>query len=181
MNVDAVGQRVEELLDQIAERDEVAVELTEELLRELLALYGTGLARVLERLTAAAPDASRELASDPLVGGLLLLHGLHPDDVSARVDAALARVRAELASDGGDVALLDVRDGVARLRLAGVGDGCGSTQAAMRAAVEGAVLEAAPEIERVELDVSAARSPALIPAESLSMRRRPPDWAGATR
>jgi Fe-S cluster biogenesis protein NfuA len=160
VNVDAVGQRVEELLDQIAERDEVAAELVEDVLRELLALYGAGLARILDGLQAADPDALDAMAADPLVGGLMMLHDLHPDDPSARVQAALEEVRPYLASHGGGVQLLEVSGGVARLRLEGSCDGCGSSQVTLQHAVQGAVLEAAPEIERIE---SRASRPQLRP------------------
>ena len=53
-------------------------------------LYGAGLERLLEvlseagRLDATALDA---LAGDELVSGLLLVHGLHPYDVTTRVAA----------------------------------------------------------------------------------------------
>lgn len=173
MNVDAVGRRVEDLLDQIAARDEVAAELTEDLLRELMALYGAGLGRILDRMRDAAPDALRDLAADPLVDGLLVLHDLHPDDVAARVEQALEGVRPYLASHGGGVQMLGVTDGVAHLRLEGACDGCGSSQVTLQHAVEGAVLDAAPEIERIEVEGATARSgSSLIPAESLSLRRR---------
>jgi Fe-S cluster biogenesis protein NfuA/nitrite reductase/ring-hydroxylating ferredoxin subunit len=178
VNVDAVGRRVEDLLDQIAGRDEVAAELTEELVRELMALYGAGLGRVLDRMVAAAPDALRDLTADPLVGGLLVLHDLHPDDVGARVEAALEQVRPYLASHGGGVQLLGVTGDVALLRLEGSCDGCGSSQITLQHAVEGAVLDAAPEIDRIEVEGAVGTGSGgngLIPAESLSLRRRVAD------
>lgn len=183
MNVEATGQRVEDLLDEIAGRDEVAAELTEELLRELMALYGAGLSRILARLAAAVPDALDDLAADPLVGGLLVLHDLHPSDARARVEAALDGVRPYLASHGGGVQVVGVGDGVVRLRLEGSCDGCGSSQVTLQHAVEGAVLEAAPEIARIEVEGAVAPAPApggLIPAESLSRRPRDagPDAGG---
>ena len=177
MNVEAVGQRVEDLLDQIAGRDEVAAELTEELMRELMALYGAGLARILDRLYAVSPDALHDMATDPLVGGLLMLHDLHPSDAAGRVEAALDGVRPYLASHGGGVQLLEVSDGVARLQLEGSCDGCGSSQITLQHAVEGAVLEAAPEIQRIEVEgVAPPSAGGLIPAESLSLRRPEPEW-----
>ncbi|CAN5857239.1 hypothetical protein BH23ACT10_BH23ACT10_37360 [soil metagenome] len=173
MNVDAVGRRVEELLDQIAGRDEVSAELTEELVRELMGLYGAGLGRILDRMHAVAPDALRDLTADPLVGGLLMLHDLHPDDIAARVEQALEGVRPYLASHGGGVQLLSVTGDVALLRLEGSCDGCGSSQVTLQHAVEGAVLEAAPEIGRIEVEGAVPEpSNGLIPAESLSLRRR---------
>ena len=178
MNVDAVGRRVEDLLDQIAARDEVSGELTEELVRELMALYGAGIGRILDRMAAVAPDTLSELTADPLVGGLMVLHDLHPDDVAARVEAGLEQVRPYLASHGGGVQLLGVSGDVAQLQLEGSCDGCGSSQVTLQHAVEGAVLEAAPEIARIEVEgaVGAGNGTnGLIPAESLSLRRKVAD------
>ncbi len=56
-------------------------------------------------------------AGDEVVAGLLLLHGLHPLDVETRVRQALESVRPLLRSHGGNVELLEVREGVVRLRL----------------------------------------------------------------
>ncbi|MGI8574335.1 MAG: NifU family protein [Egibacteraceae bacterium] len=180
MNVEAVGQRVEELLDQIAERDEVAAELTEELVRALMTLYGAGLERILDRLYAADPAALYRATADPLVSGLLMLHDLHPDDTTARVEEALEGVRPYLASHGGGVQLLGVTDGVAHLRLEGSCDGCGSSRVTLQYAVEGAVLEAAPEVGRIEVegmdDAPLAAGNGLIPAETLTLRRPEPEW-----
>jgi Fe-S cluster biogenesis protein NfuA/nitrite reductase/ring-hydroxylating ferredoxin subunit len=121
------------------------------------------------------------LTADPLVGGLLVLHDLHPDDVAARVEAALEQVRPYLASHGGGVQLLGVMGDVARLRLEGSCDGCGSSQVTLQHAVEGAVLDAAPEIGRIEVAGAVGAvgtgsgGTGLIPAESLSSRRRVAD------
>jgi Fe-S cluster biogenesis protein NfuA/nitrite reductase/ring-hydroxylating ferredoxin subunit len=107
----------------------------------------------------------------------MMLHDLHPDDLSARVQAALQEVRPYLASHGGGVELLGVSGGVARLRLEGSCDGCGSSQVTLQHAVQGAVLEAAPEIERIEVEgVASPAAAGLIPAESLSLRPRQPEW-----
>jgi Fe-S cluster biogenesis protein NfuA/nitrite reductase/ring-hydroxylating ferredoxin subunit len=180
VNVEATGERVEHLLDEIAGRDQVAAELTEDLIRELMALYGAGLARILDRLRATDPDALRQMAADPLVGGLLMLHDLHPQDIAVRVEAALDGVRPYLASHGGGVQLLGVTEGVARLRLDGSCDGCGSSRVTLQYAVEGAVLEAAPEVTRIEVegvdDMPRAPASGLIPAEALTMRRKQPEW-----
>ena len=54
-----------------------------------------------------------------VLGGLLLLHGLHPLGVEERVLQALEDVRPYLRSHGGNVELVEVSEGVARLRLHG--------------------------------------------------------------
>jgi Fe-S cluster biogenesis protein NfuA len=134
--------RVEALLDAI-ENDAPALAAVQ----GIVELYGEGLRRVLERV--AAGDA---LESDELVSHLLLLHDLHPVDVETRVARALEEVRPYLGSHGGDVELLGVTGGVARLRLNGTCDGCPSSAVTLTHSIEAAILRAAPELERVEAE-----------------------------
>jgi Fe-S cluster biogenesis protein NfuA len=115
-----------------------------ELVQALVELYGEGLARIV-----AACDVPVE---DELVAHLLLLHGLHPVPVEQRVTAALDEVRPHLLAHGGGVELLDVSEGVVRLRLEGACHGCPSSALTLRSAVEEAVMRAAPDVERIEAD-----------------------------
>ena len=76
-----------------------------------------------------APDLMDALVADDLVASLLLVHGLHPESLDNRVEAALASVRPFLAQHGGDVELLGIDEdrGAVRLRLLGSCDGCPSS------------------------------------------------------
>jgi Fe-S cluster biogenesis protein NfuA len=118
-------------------------------------LRGYGLERVLEHVAglgeagAAALDAC---ARDEVAGGLLLLHGVHPLGLEERVLLALDSVRPYLASHGGDVELLGIRDGVARLRLVGSCYGCRSSSLTMKQTVEEAILGRAPDVVAVEVE-----------------------------
>jgi Fe-S cluster biogenesis protein NfuA/nitrite reductase/ring-hydroxylating ferredoxin subunit len=147
----AAGERIETLLDASAAGGAVARERAEQLVREVVDLYGAGLRRIARLLDGPAMEA---LAGDDLVASLLLVHGLHPHDVHTRVQAALDRVRPYLGSHGGDVALLGVTDGVVRLELSGSCRSCPSSSVTLELAVDEAVRAAAPEIE--EIDVVAA-------------------------
>ena len=149
------GERIEELLDASSAAGIVARERSEELVRQVTALYGAGLARVLEILgdtgvlTPALQDA---LVADDLVASLLLVHGLHPHGARTRVEAALESVRPYLGTHGGDVELMDVSDdGVVRLRLLGSCDGCPSSAATLELAVHSAIEAAAPEVTSIEV------------------------------
>lgn len=88
---------------------------------------------------------------DEVVSGLLLLHGLHPDGLEDRVAQALEQVRPALQSHGGNVELLDVREGVVHLRLEGNCHGCPSSAATMKSTIEEAILAHAPEIVSIEV------------------------------
>ena len=49
----------------------------------------------------------------------MLIHGLYPVPLEERVREALEHVRPYMESHGGNVELLEVEDGVARIRLEG--------------------------------------------------------------
>jgi Fe-S cluster biogenesis protein NfuA/nitrite reductase/ring-hydroxylating ferredoxin subunit len=127
----------------------------------LLDLYGDGLARMME-IVAAGEERGRNFeafARDELISHLLLLHGLHPLDVQERVVGALEEVRPYLRSHGGNVELLGIEGGVARVRMEGSCDGCPSSVVTLKLAIEEAVLKAAPDLEGVEAEGMAEEPP----------------------
>ena len=153
-NLRAVSDRIEALLAEVrALGDPRARETAEELVRLLAEFYGAGLERMLEIVDeAGAGELFDRFTQDDLVASLLILHGLHPQDVESRIAAALDRVRPFLGSHGGDVRLLGVEDGVVRLRLEGNCHGCPSSTVTMKLAIERAIEEAAPEVARIEVE-----------------------------
>lgn len=172
--VGRVGERVEALLSSLRAAGGDAAATAEELVSLLVGLYGEGLEHVVAVLAASgAPGAGilTTLTDDPLVESLLLLHDLHPLDVGARIQRALDRVRPYLGSHAGGVRYLGVTDGAARLRLEGSCHGCPSSTVTVRLAIEGAVMEAAPEVTEVIVD-GMTRPPGPEPA-LLQIGRRP--------
>lgn len=159
-NLRATGDRIEQLLDELrATADPRAYDRAEELLRLVTELYGAGLERVVAVVGEEAPGVLARLVDDELVSSLLLVHGLHPESLDARVERALEGVRPFLGQHGGDVELLDidVAAGAVLLRLLGSCDGCPSSAVTLQHAVERAIVEAAPEI--VKIDVEATPEP----------------------
>lgn len=141
---------IEALLDRLdALPDPAARQASTAAVQALLELYGDGLRTVVERL---GPAQARMLAEDELVAHLLLLHGLHPVPIEQRVLDALDGVRPYLESHGGDVELLEVADGVVRLRLQGSCEGCPASAMTLKQAIEQAVLAAAPDVDAVEAE-----------------------------
>jgi Fe-S cluster biogenesis protein NfuA len=69
-----------------------------------------------------------------------------------RVARAVESLRARLAPDVAVELVSLGDDGVVRLRVAGEGAGCGGTGKALARGIENALLEAAPELARIELD-----------------------------
>ncbi len=147
--------RVERLLEEIeALSDPAARAKAAEVVGVLLELYGEGLARMME-VVAEGEERERTfeaLADDELVSHLLLLHGLHPLDVETRVVRALEEVRPYLQSHGGNVELLGVEEGVARLRMEGSCKGCPSSTMTLKLAIEEAIQKTAPDLEGIEAE-----------------------------
>jgi Fe-S cluster biogenesis protein NfuA/nitrite reductase/ring-hydroxylating ferredoxin subunit len=171
---------VEELLGRVEGLPDAGARGTAlELVQALLDLYGEGLARALGGLD----DATRlALADDELVAHLLLLHDLHPVPVEARVRRALEEVRPYLDSHGGDVELVGVEEGVARLRLHGSCDGCPSSAMTLKLAIEEAIGRAAPDVASVEavgVSAPAPGGPALLQLEVSDSLRPSEGWATA--
>ncbi len=155
-NLRAVGDRIEKLFDELQVGAEPRTYArAEELVRLVTDLYGAALTRVtVIAEDGFGPELMERLLEDELLASLFLVHGLHPESTQARVESALAQVRPFLAQHGGDVELLDVDLGVGAvlLRLLGSCDGCPSSAVTLQNAVERAIVEAAPEIVRIDVE-----------------------------
>jgi Fe-S cluster biogenesis protein NfuA len=153
-----IGARIEALLDEFT--DPAAQGLAEQLTIQLVDFYGAALKRVVAVLEQEG-DAGRRLldrlAADSLMGAVLVLHDLHPEDVQERVHAALESVRPYLGSHSGDVELRgfapdDAGGVVVTLALQGSCDGCPSSLVTVQTAIEKAIFKAAPEVSKVEVE-----------------------------
>jgi len=166
-------QRIETLVHEIESVADPRVQSRAvELVSLLMELHGAGLARMLELLAEEgnAEAATRQFVADPLVRSLLLLYGLHPESLESRVQQALAKVRPVLESHGGNVDLLEIGDGVVRLRLTGSCHGCPSSAATLRGAIETAIDEFAPDVAELNVEGVAVAPPAVsgfVPLEQL--------------
>src|SRR5271157_3142384 len=161
------GDRIQTLLDSCAAGGTAAQERAQQLVREVVGLYGAGLERIIQ---LGEPGLAERVATDDLVASLLLVHGLHPHDVHRRVSDALDRVRPYLGSHGGDVDLLEVSGDTVLLAFTGSCKSCPSSAVTLELAVEDAVRAAAPEVSSIEVvtpEAGAAQGATVIPAESL--------------
>jgi Fe-S cluster biogenesis protein NfuA len=148
---------LESLLQQV-ERipDTPTRELVSGIIQSMMEFHGAGLSRMLEHLMRAG-EAGRttlaDMARDELVSNLLLLYGLHPLDIEARVRLALDSVRPYLASHGGNVELLELTPtGVVRLRMQGSCHGCPSSAVTLKSTIEQAIYDKAPDIAGIEVE-----------------------------
>jgi len=66
------------------------------------------------------------------------------------VESALEKIRPALQADGGDIELIDVVDGVVKVRLTGACGGCPMSQMTLKMGVEKILKQQVPEVKSVE-------------------------------
>jgi len=150
------GQRIQELIEKIGElHDPAARGMLQECLESVLSFYGHGLERILDLIDKAGTDGEKVRAAlihDPSVRGLLLIHGLHPVTLEARLLEALAKVRPYMESHGGNVELINLENDYAKLRLQGHCKTCPSSTVTLELAVRAAIEEACPDLAGFEVE-----------------------------
>jgi Fe-S cluster biogenesis protein NfuA len=70
--------------------------------------------------------------------------------MNENIEKALAKVRAGLQQDGGDIELVSIENGVVKVRLKGACAGCPMSQMTLAGFVERELKKEVPEIKRVE-------------------------------
>lgn len=159
-----VAGRIEALVGDFAASPDPALQRkAQELVKLLMELYGAGLAKILEILERDDGDTTRlveAMASDELIGSLLILHDLHPQDSRARVIRELERVRPVA---GVEVTLVELREATARVQVHGRTPSGQTSTVELRKLIEGVVRAAAPEVDHVVIEgLSDAATPALV-------------------
>lgn len=66
------------------------------------------------------------------------------------VEKVLEKIRPSLQADGGDIELVDIQDGVVKVKLTGACCGCPMSQMTLKMGVERALKEELPEVKGVE-------------------------------
>lgn len=143
-------QRIGGLVEQIESISDPAVQATaKNLMQALMDLHGAALEKTLDIVAEAGePGVSiiDRLGSDSLVSSVLILYGLHPEDIQTRVLKAVDRVRPQLRKQGCEVEFLGTADGIIRLHVETGSHTCGSTAKTIQATLEGAMYDAAPDL-----------------------------------
>jgi Fe-S cluster biogenesis protein NfuA/nitrite reductase/ring-hydroxylating ferredoxin subunit len=174
LSSDELIARVQELTAQLEEiHDFQARAVADELVASVIQLYGEGLQRIMAALDDA-PEVRDRLVDDGVVASLLLIHDLYPVSLETRVQEALDSVRPYMESHGGDVELLGVEDGVAKMRLVGHCEGCPASEATLELAIKKALEEVAPDLEGLE--VAGVQTPAFELPVIQSDNGAPPAW-----
>jgi hypothetical protein len=155
-----MGDRDRARLDSSLRRIDVLIEAIEnvphssareparELIEIVLDLHGLALARIMAAIAVSEDRAlSSKLADDPQIKAMLLLHGLHPEEIETRVRRAIERIRPHLGVQGVRVELTEVGPRAARIFAAAEGDS--AQRRAWRREIEQALMEAAPDLEEI--------------------------------
>jgi len=148
-------QRIGELVQQLEGAGDPALRGTaKELVKLLMDLHGGCLERMME-ISFQSGEGARlidDFGRDSLVSSLLILYGLHPDDLTTRVSRAVEHIRPQLRKHDAEVEVLGIEGESVRLRIAVGAHACGSTAASVRTMVEQAVYEAAPDVSSLNIE-----------------------------
>lgn len=150
--VQRIGQLVSEL-ELIA--DPAARTACKGLVQSLMELHGQALERILEvvyQSTKCGEALIDVLGQDVLVSNLMILYGLHPEELQVRVERKLEQIQSKLFKMGAVAKLFSVNDGAVRLHVTIEGHGCGSTSKTAKAMLEEAMYEAAPDLTSVTVE-----------------------------
>lgn len=154
-------QRIGDMVERLESAADPSVRaMARELVESLMALHGAGLERILELAAEAGTTGEniiRKCGRDELVGSLLLLYGLHPDDMLTRVERALEKARPFLQSHSASAELISIGDdGKVSVRVHLKAGGCGSTAATVKATLEAVIQDAAPDATSIVVEDPAA-------------------------
>jgi Fe-S cluster biogenesis protein NfuA len=72
------------------------------------------------------------------------------EDLKKSVEQALAKIRPLLQRDGGDIELVEVTDGIVKVRLTGACKGCPMSQMTLKQGVEKLLLKEVPGLKQVQ-------------------------------
>jgi Fe-S cluster biogenesis protein NfuA len=72
------------------------------------------------------------------------------EKMKEKVEKALEKIRPALQADGGNIELVDVVDGVVKVRLTGACGSCPMSQMTLKMGVERALKQQVPEVKSVE-------------------------------
>ncbi len=155
------------LLESIEQHPEEAVRNhVRALVYTLLGLHHGALQRIVE-IVSAKPTGSeilQELNDDELVKAVLMVHDLMAQPLEARIESALEIAREQLKIYGADVELVEVKSGVAHLKLFGGASTANVSTTILKAEIEHALHEHTPDLLNVEYEdtIAPIRPPKLV-------------------
>lgn len=144
--IEALVHRAESISDPMARS--VAVDL----LQAVLDFHAAGVERMLEIVAgsgAAGDVIIEQIAKDDLTSSMLLLHDLHPEDMETRIGRAVQKLQEMFASLGARLSVLAIEAETVRLHFDSARTWSGTP---VKASIENAIFQAAPEIASVVIE-----------------------------
>lgn len=149
-------QRIGGLVEEMESIADPAVRAaTKSLVKSLMDLHGAALEKALDIVAEAGEPGMAiidRLGRDSLVSSFLILYNLHPEVIETRVAKAVEKIRPQLRKQGCEVELLGASGGAIHLRVETGSHTCGSTAKTVQAALEGAIYDAAPDMESLVIE-----------------------------
>lgn len=166
--------RIEELVQGIdTTADPVTRAAAKELVQSVMDLHGAAFERILEivrRTVGSGASLVRSLAADSLIGSLLVLYDLHPDNFPTRVNRGMERAQQILAKRGATIQVVAVGDSTVRLKIDTNGHNCGATAAELQEIVRSSLFDVAPDAAEVIIEPPQSSSASgFVPLDSLQV------------
>jgi len=157
--------RIEEMVRKLEAAADPNLRTTaRELIQSLMELHAEGLGRILEGILAEGEVGSTlvaRLGQDPLVGSLLVLYNLHPEDFDTRVRRGLDKARMALRKQGATLQVVAVGEETVRVRITG------SNGQDLQTLVTEALYETAPDASEIVIEGGQKAHAGFVPLESL--------------
>lgn len=168
--LDALAARLDATAEAVAALDDASRRVADEALAARDEAHRGVLTTIVRRLKddPRGKELLFELVDDAEVRMVLMMHGILRPDPLTLAARVIEQVRPNLRSHGGDVELVDVRDGTAYVRLQGACNGCSMAAVTLRDGVEEALVAGVPGLTGVEV-VPNDPSPTLIPLSSIGV------------
>jgi hypothetical protein len=166
--------RIEGLLKKLDSAADPAIRRgARQLVEALMELHGAALERMLELICGAPEREGGEaggaligaFGSDPLISSLLVLYGLHPEDLETRVRRGLENVRTVLQREGVHWEALRIENNIVQVKIVGSRDAAHARR--MEEAVREALLATAPDAGEVRIASASAASVGFVPLAGL--------------
>jgi len=164
--------RIEELVHSIESTADPAMRAAaKELVQSVMDLHSAAIERILKVVMKTGELGTgivRSLGADELVGSLLVLYDLHPEDFATRVGRGVQKAQQALTRRGASIHVTAIGDDTVRLKIDTNGHSCGSTTAELQSIVRGALFETAPDAAEVIIEPAQSEAASgFVPLDSL--------------
>jgi hypothetical protein len=169
--------RIEGMVRKLESASDPSLRTTaRELLQSLMELHAEGLGRIMDNIAGEGETGARilgQLARDPIVGSLLILYNLHPEDFAARLDRAFEKGRMLLRKQGATLSVLAAGEALVHVRIAG------GTGQDLQSLVRDALLESVPDVAEIVIEGGQQAQSGFVPLETLLTNHHAAPLVGA--